>query len=106
MNCTNCGKAIEPGARFCSGCGAAVSSAAYEYGPRPSRFVRPREGRMVAGVCAGLAMHYGIDVAIVRLIVALSILFAGVPIIAYIVAWVVMPNADYVMTPQPGNMVS
>ncbi len=69
---------------------------------QPRRLVRPREGRMIAGVCAGFALAYGWDVAIVRLLVALSILFAGVPLIAYLVAWVVMPNAQYALPAQTG----
>jgi phage shock protein PspC (stress-responsive transcriptional regulator) len=77
-----------------------------QYGPVPTRFVRPREGRMIAGVCAGLSMAYGWDVAIVRLVVALAILCAGVPIVLYLIAWVVMPNADYLLPPTTGATVS
>jgi phage shock protein C len=93
MNCPACGKSIEPGARFCSGCGRPATIPMYA--PTPSQFVRPREGRMIAGVCAGIAMRYGWDVAVVRLVTALFILFAGVPLLAYIIAWIVMPNAQF-----------
>ena len=47
---------------------------------------------MIAGVCAGFALQYGWDVVIVRLVLLLSVLFAGLPLLAYVIAWVVMPN--------------
>ncbi|MDE1155127.1 MAG: PspC domain-containing protein [Acidobacteriaceae bacterium] len=110
MNCQGCGKPIEPGARFCSGCGRAVPL--HESFARvPTRFVRPREGRMIAGVCAGIAQAYGWDVTPVRLILALIVVLgAGSPFLAYLVCWIVMPNAEYEFvpppsTPPPGNMV-
>ncbi|MFC6644368.1 PspC domain-containing protein [Granulicella cerasi] len=104
MMCTVCGKEVQSGARFCSHCGAyVVPETLYGYsGPR-SRFVRPQEGRMIAGVCAGIARYYAIDVAIVRLVVALCILFAGLPIVAYLIAWLVMPNEEFVPMAPPQN---
>lgn len=57
---------------------------------------------MVAGVCAGFAHAYAWDVTIVRLLVLLSVLFAGLPLLAYLVAWVVMPNAQYALPAQAG----
>ena len=55
--------------------------------------VRARKGRMVAGVCAGLADYFGIDVTLVRLIVAvLSVLTGGAGVLAYLVAWAIIPN--------------
>lgn len=64
---------------------------------------------MIAGVCIGFAEAYGWDVTIVRLLVVLSVLFAGLPLVAYLVAWVVMPNAQYALPAQagsgPGSMV-
>jgi phage shock protein C len=53
--------------------------------------VRPREGRVIAGVCAGLARRYEMPVFLVRvLMVAAGI--AGFGLIAYIVFWVLMPK--------------
>ena len=101
MNCTACGQKLDWGAQYCSGCGRAlvVSSPALRM---TEPLVRPREGRMVAGVCRGFAVRYGWDVAIVRLVVLLSILFAGVPLIAYLVAWIVMPNGQFALPAQAG----
>ena len=55
--------------------------------------VRTRKGRMVAGVCAGLADYFGLDVTLVRVIVAaLSVFSGGAGVLAYLVAWAIIPN--------------
>ena len=52
---------------------------------------RPRQGRMIAGVCAGLARRYGMPVFLVRvLMVAAGI--AGVGVVGYLALWVLMPK--------------
>ena len=55
--------------------------------------VRRREGRILAGVCAGLADYFNVDVNLIRLIVAVVAVFTGgVGVLAYLVAWVVVPE--------------
>jgi phage shock protein C len=62
--------------------------------PFRTQLVRPRQGRIIAGVCAGFAQAYGWDPVIVRIVLSLIALCgAGTPILAYVVAWIVMPNA-------------
>ncbi len=57
--------------------------------------VRKRDGRMVAGVCAGLADYLGSDVTLVRVIVAvLAVFTGGAGILAYLVAWAIIPEED------------
>lgn len=48
--------------------------------------------KKLAGVCGGLAEYLGMDSTIIRLILVLAVLFAGVGILAYIVAALVIPN--------------
>lgn len=48
--------------------------------------------KKLAGVCGGLAEYLGIDSTIVRLILVLAVLFAGVGVLAYIIAALVMPE--------------
>jgi phage shock protein PspC (stress-responsive transcriptional regulator) len=50
---------------------------------------------MIAGVCAGFAQHYGWDLTLVRVLTALLALFTGVGAVAYLVAWVIIPEAPY-----------
>lgn len=57
--------------------------------------VRKRDGRMVAGVCAGLADYFGSDVTLIRVIVAaLTVFTGGAGILAYLVAWAIIPEED------------
>ncbi len=60
--------------------------------PRPLR--RSRSNRVIAGVCAGLAHHFGLDVTLMRVLyVIISILSAAFPgILVYIVMWLVIPE--------------
>jgi phage shock protein C len=54
---------------------------------------RPRrgEGRVLAGVCAGIADHYGFSVTVLRvLFVVLAI--TGASELAYLILWLLMPN--------------
>ncbi len=53
---------------------------------------RKREGRMLAGVCAGIGDYFGIDVNIVRLIFAVACIFGFVGALVYLVAWAVLPE--------------
>ncbi|HEX4156628.1 MAG TPA: PspC domain-containing protein [Acidobacteriaceae bacterium] len=97
MVCPACGTGVAEGARYCSGCGRPVAVPGYVPASWP-RLERPQYGRMIAGVCAGLAQRYGWDVVVVRLVVVLIVLFGcGTPLIAYLIAWIVMPNGPYVM---------
>jgi len=50
---------------------------------------------MIAGVCAGFAQHYGWDLNVVRILTAFLAVFTGVGAVAYLVAWVVIPEAPY-----------
>ena len=121
MACVGCGESVVAGARFCSTCGRSVTYAAVPPPPLQTRgyglsmgnldgLYRPREGRMVAGVCRGFAARYGWEVSIVRLVLVLSVIFgAGVPLLAYLIAWVVMPNGQFslpsqVSAPGPDSM--
>lgn len=52
---------------------------------------RPRSGRLIAGVCAGLAQRFGWDANIVRLLFLLSCLLPGPQFVIYIIMWIVIP---------------
>ena len=55
------------------------------------RLTRVEEGRMIAGVCTGLAKYLGVDATIVRLIFVLLALFAAGGVLLYIIKWLIMP---------------
>ncbi|MBW0117581.1 PspC domain-containing protein [Pseudonocardia abyssalis] len=57
------------------------------------RLTRSRDERMIAGVCGGAARAYGLDPALVRLVLVLLTVFgAGAGAIAYVAAWILMPE--------------
>ena len=56
------------------------------------RLYRIRDGRVVAGVCTGLAAYLRVDPTLVRLAFALLTIFGGVGILLYLGAWVVIPD--------------
>lgn len=55
------------------------------------RLTRVEEGRMIAGVCAGLARYLGVDVTVIRVIFVLLALFAAGGVLLYLILWLVMP---------------
>ncbi len=59
----------------------------------PRRLVRRTDDKLLGGVCSGLADHLGVDPTLVRLVAVLvTVLGAGAVVIAYLVAWVVVPE--------------
>ncbi len=56
---------------------------------------RPQQGRVIAGVCAGLAQRYGWNANVVRLLFLLSCLLPGPQFVIYLVLWVLIPKAPY-----------
>jgi phage shock protein PspC (stress-responsive transcriptional regulator) len=57
------------------------------------RLTRSRDDRWLGGVCAGVADYAGIDANLVRLLVVVGALFSfGTLFVAYIIAWVLMPE--------------
>ena len=57
------------------------------------RLVRRADDRMIAGVCSGVADYLGVDVTLVRLIAVVgAVLGFGTLIVAYLAAWVLMPQ--------------
>ncbi len=53
---------------------------------------RPRTGRMIAGVCAGLARRFGLSPTLVRVIAVASVLLPGPQVLVYVILWIIMPN--------------
>jgi phage shock protein PspC (stress-responsive transcriptional regulator) len=56
-----------------------------------SQLVRPRDGRWIAGVCAGLADRFGFSPGLVRLVFVIFGL-VGAGELAYIILWILIPR--------------
>jgi phage shock protein PspC (stress-responsive transcriptional regulator) len=57
-----------------------------------TELVRPRRGRVIAGVCAGLARRFGVSPTAVRVLFVLSLLLPGPQILLYLALWVILPR--------------
>lgn len=56
------------------------------------KLTRVADGKMIAGVCTGLAKYLNMDVSLVRLIIVLLTVFTSTGLIIYIVVWLVAPE--------------
>jgi phage shock protein PspC (stress-responsive transcriptional regulator) len=54
--------------------------------------VRPRSGRVIAGVCAGVARRFGLSTTLVRVAFVASIVLPGPQVVLYALLWAVMPQ--------------
>jgi len=54
--------------------------------------MRPRQGRLIAGVCAAVANRFGWNVTLVRILTAIAVIFFGLSLWAYIILWILIPN--------------
>ena len=89
MYCNNCGKALAEDGRYCSYCGTVFGTA-----PTPKRLIRSRGERKIAGVCAGLAQYFDLDVLLVRIVCFFITLVSGVfpGVVTYLLAWIIVPG--------------
>ena len=57
-----------------------------------SSLYRPRDDRMIAGVCSGIARRFGIEPTIVRILFVASLLLPGPQILIYLAGWLLIPD--------------
>ncbi len=108
MYCTKCGVELGENDRFCSQCGATTGRGLSS--PLPGsqlRLSRPVQDRKLAGVCAGVARYFGLDVTLVRILwVILALWPPTVGLIAYVVCWIIMPKDPLALPAAPNEFIT
>ncbi len=56
------------------------------------KLYRARDGKAVGGVCLGLSRYFDVDVTIIRLLWVLAVLLGGTGLLAYLIAWIIIPE--------------
>ena len=101
MYCNYCGKVIQDDANVCAYCGKRIGSVESRH-----RLMRSRTDRKVAGVCAGFAEYFDLDVTLVRVVWLIAALLPpGISLVAYVIAWIVMPEEPLMLSDTAGQPV-
>ena len=76
-------------------------------GFRRQGLVRPRDGRVLGGVCAGLGRRFGIEAWAARLLFVLVLLIIpGSQLLIYPILWILMPTEETDAMPDPATPVA
>ena len=72
--------------------------------PRTTRpaLERSTGDRMVAGVAGGLSRYFDVDPVLVRVAFAVTTLFSGAGLLAYLLLWILVPRDDTAVEPPTG----
>ncbi|MGI8596441.1 MAG: PspC domain-containing protein [Thermoleophilaceae bacterium] len=54
--------------------------------------VRPRRGKMIAGVCAAIARRFGLSASLVRFLFLVSCILPGPQFVIYLAGWILIPR--------------
>ena len=71
--------------------------------PAALPLLRPRQGRVLCGVCLAVSLHLGVPLWQVRLAFAVGTLFLGAGLLAYIFLWMFVPVGDPVQAQRHGS---
>lgn len=91
MYCTKCGVELRDEDRFCSQCGTGIGQWTTSLMAAPRSLRLDKAHKKIAGVCAGFARYFDVDVVLVRVIWVAITFFGGAGFLAYLAAWIVIP---------------
>ena len=94
MTCTHCHREIPDQGSYCMFCGRRQGASATLF-PKPLR--RSQVDSRLAGVCGGIARYLGTDPVFIRVAwIILSIVPGTIllGILAYVIAWIIVPEAE------------
>lgn len=55
------------------------------------KLYRKSSDRVIGGVCSGLGDYFNVDKVLIRLLWALAVIIGGIGLLAYLIAWIVIP---------------
>lgn len=56
------------------------------------KLYRKTNHRVFGGVCAGLGDYFNVDMVLIRLLWTLAVVVGGIGLLAYVIAWVIIPD--------------
>ena len=89
--CPYCAEEIRTEAIKCRYCGSSFAESPLSNAITQSWY-RSRHGKVIAGVCMGLARQFSLSVTIIRLAFLLGTFLGGWGLIIYIALWLIMPR--------------
>jgi phage shock protein PspC (stress-responsive transcriptional regulator) len=70
------------------------------------RIYRQTESKVIAGVCSGLGDYFDVDPTWIRLLFLLAIFANGLGLLAYVIAWIVIPSRPVALGAAPSDSAS
>jgi phage shock protein PspC (stress-responsive transcriptional regulator) len=70
---------------------AKAKSASKKVETKVNKLYRSGKDQMIGGVCGGLAAYFSMDATLIRVIAIATILFGGIGLLAYLIAWIIIP---------------
>jgi phage shock protein PspC (stress-responsive transcriptional regulator) len=70
-----------------------VTPCATDYGVM-AELRRPQSGKVIAGVCAGIADRFGVSRTLVRVLAVISCLLPGPQFVLYLILWIAIPAEE------------
>jgi phage shock protein C len=94
MYCTKCGAELRESDCFCSHCGNGTAACTLaEWGTMPAKtLMLDKRNKKIAGVCAGFARYFNVDIVLVRVLWLGIALGTGVGFLVYLAAWIAIPS--------------
>ena len=69
--------------------------------PPPRRLERSSTNRVLGGVCAGIGEYFRIDPTLIRVLTVILTMISGAPVVPYLIAYLLMPEARRPGGPPP-----